>query len=854
MNKIVFTLFFFLFASFASASDGGKVEAGKQYDVPVGNFDIDYTTTEDIPEGQTVVVFYNTQKPLAFTPRNFAFGSSYKEFGYANEYDADRNLVVRFYDTKGIVKAGKPLLINLYSPLEEGAKWAYVICPESDKQTVADPFGSSGADTQDLPGQTEATAFELTTSSQFVTAAPSKNNPTEYVIYAKFTPATEGKVSFTLPNGEITRYIKAEGESFKTFSTENGVHVMPGVTYYVWYRYSGEVSGNIRYTLAPLAHGEARSTAFVVSGDSTFDLLGRPSIGKDYFYNTTTWFRLDKDALSDKLLMSIRLSGGNSGEVALFAEGVAEPVKAYAIGEGSGMLPINSTVEFDLDSSVQYYVAITQDNAGGVATFTFKEVEAGQTMGTALEAVLGSNAGKSGYWYRYTHTGDNIISITGVNTVYNRNGGLVATGSDVSMGFRMVDAESVYFQAAGSFTIRATEVPVGFSPDMPVVLTLDKDGLGSFRFSLSGSDSDTRRYIQFTATESGTFMYGTDNSKVVEMALGTTVTDRTAGKAVSVVQQKQNFGSVYFTYTWQVTAGHTYLIEQTLVNNIGNVTFMASFTPAVQGEVIDNPIALPLAVAYNLGRKQALVKYFSFTAEEEGNYQLSVHVQGYVRYYDQDGASVPIPKDYANGTDFHNETFRLAAGEKIVFSVEPSADIEHLSVGIQDFFIPAYFAMVGRTDLEGQTFELPMPANDCVLYDITEANTWYGPITIPAGERFEIKVLNTTNNSGAALFFTNEKGQWINTDAEISCDTEASSHTYTMRAAYEDRTIYLMSCGFTTKGTWVWGDAETGIQIADRQYGSAAISNNTMFNLAGQKISSQRNGIVVMQGKKMVRK
>lgn len=851
MNKIVFTLFFFLFASFASASDGGKVEAGKQYDVPVGNFDIDYTTTEDIPEGQTVVVFYNTQKPLAFTPRNFAFGSSYKEFGYANEYDADRNLVVRFYDTKGIVKAGKPLLINLYSPLEEGAKWAYVICPETDKQTVADPFGSSGADTQDLPGQTEATAFELTTSSQFVTAAPSKNNPTEYVIYAKFTPATEGKVSFTLPNGEITRYIKAEGESFKTFSTENGVHVMPGVTYYVWYRYSGEVSGNIRYTLAPLAQGEARSTAFVVSGDSTFDLLGRPSIGKDYFYNTTTWFRLDKDALSDKLLMSIRLSGGNSGEVALFAEGVAEPVKAYAIGEGSGMLPINSTVEFDLDSSIQYYVAITQDNAGGVATFTFKEVEAGQTMGTALEAVLGSNAGKSGYWYSYTHTGDNIISITGVNTVYNRNGGLVATGSDVSMGFRMVDAESVYFQATGSFTIRATEVPVGFSPDMPVVLTLDKDGLGLFRFSLSGSDSDTRRYIQFTATESGTFMYGTDNSKVVEMALGTTVTDRTAGKAVSVVQQKQNFGTVYFTYTWQVTAGHTYLIEQTLVNNIGNVTFMASFTTAVQGEVMDYPINLQLAETYDLGRSQTLARYFRFTAEEDGNYFLSVHAQGYVRCYDEDGSSFSISRDYANGTDFHNETFALQAGESILFSVEPSADIEHLAGGVQDFFIPNYYASVTRDDAEGQTFSLPIRPSEGTMYDIDNTAVWYGPISVPAGESFEVVARNTKNNARAIVFFANEQGQWIDNESDILYDADASGHSYFLRAKNTDRTIYLMTCGFNTTGIWFWGDPETGICLKGQQAGESA--GKQLFDLLGRRIASA-HGVVIKDGKKLILK
>lgn len=848
MKKTILSLLLSFLTGMAFATDGGLVQAGKQYDVPAGTFDIDYTTSESIPAGQTVVVFYYTHRQVNFTPRNFAFGTGYKDFSSSNEVDADRNLVVRFYDTKSVVKAGKPLLINLYSPLEEGGQWAYVICDEADKQTVADPFSTALAD---QPGQTEQTAFALTTAPQDVTAAPSKTSATAYVIYAKFTAPAEGKAFFTFPGDDTAHYIKAEGESYRTFSFENGCSVQPGVTYYVWYSYSTAVSGSISYEIVQPKEGEARSTAIPVTGEGSFGLHGKPSIGTDYFYNVTTWFRVDAAATEGRNQMSVTLSGGCSGEVALWAEGQADPVKAYGIGKGTGMKPLDSTVDFDITPGQSYYVAITQDNVGGAAAFAFRTLDPGQTKSTALEAVLGQNDAVEGYWYRYTHSGEAMmIAITGVSTIYNQNDGFVAAGGDVSTGFRIKDGETIYFQAGGSsFTIRTVTISEGMTPDMPVILTLGADGSGMFGFQLNGSESDVTRYIQYTATASGTLMYGTDHKMVIEMALGATVTDRTTGRSVTVVQQKQNFGIEYYTYAWQVTAGHTYLIEQTLEGNLGSVTFMATFEPAAQGEVLDNPIPVSLAEACSLGRRQAFVKYFCFTAEEEGTYLLSAHVQGYVRYYDEAGASTAVPKDYANGTDFHNETFTLAAGEKLVFSVEPGADIEHLSVGIQDFFIPDYFVTVNRIDAPGQSFAQPEALVECELYDLTPTNTWYGPVVIPAGERFEIHVFDTESNAGAAVFFTNEKGQWINTEEAIQYSTDAQSHTYTILPAKVDRTVYLMSCGFTTGGFWFWGDPETGIQAVGSPQDAAP-----MFNLAGQKITGQPHGIVISGGRKVLMK
>ena len=832
----------------ARATDGGLVEAGKLYNVPTGNFDIDYTTTETLAEGQTVVVFYNTNRSIAYTSRNFAFGPGYREFSYANERDADNNLIVRFYDTREIVKAGQQLLINLFSPLEENATWTYVICQEAEKQTVKNPFAASGEDSaHDLPGQTEATAIEIGSVPVAVESPISKLTSTEYTIYARFTAPAEGRAYIDMPEGDMAHYIKAEGDTYRLFAPENGYPVQPGVTYYVWYRYTLKAVGNASVRIEEPTRGEARSTAILVSGNTVETLLGKASIGTEYYFNTTTWFRLNNEALAGQGLMTITLSGGNSGEVALIADGDTDPLKTYSLGEGTGMLPLNSTVAFDIDpASHTYYVAIMQDNVGGTATFAFSPASPGETMGSALPATVGNNTAEAGKWYKYTHEGDNLIRISNVSTVLDAHGRLVANGSDVAMGFRMAAGQTIYFQADGDFEIAVAEITEGTVADKPVILTLDQDGFGSFGFQLHGSDSDASRYVQYAATQTGTLMYGTDNTSVVEMAFGASVLDLTTRNRITVAQRVQDFGTPYFTYTFPVIAGHTYLIEQTLQNNLGEVLFMVTCTPASVGEVLEMPIAVGQQQTFDLGRKASQARYLCFIAQESGNYQLSVNAQGYVKRYLADGTSYSIQRDYAGGTEFHNETIGLNAGDSILFSVETTADIEHLAGGVQDFFIPNYYAIVNRiAEADGSCLERAKAISGNTVITNGQSPVWYGPVTIPANERLVITAADSQFGSQTALvFITNEKGQWIDNESDIQYQTQSTTHTYTLHPAAHDRVVYLVANGLRPGARWAIGDDLTAIHSTRETHKKSQIG----YNLLGQP--SNGKGLVITDGRK----
>lgn len=836
------------------ATNGGSVQAGHLYSVPTGNFDIDYTTSETIEEGQTVVVFYYTNRCIAYTSRNFAFGTDYKEFSYVNERDTADNLIIRFYDTRSIVKPGRQLLINLYSPLEENASWAYVICDEAEKQTIANPFAkASDSTTEALPGQTEATAIEIGNAPIAVTAPVSKITSTEYTIYTRFTAPYEGRAYINMPEGDIAHYIKAEGSSYKMFAPENGYPVEENVTYYVWYRYTESVKGAASVDIERPQRGESRSTAIGISGNAEEALLGKASIGNDYFYNTTTWFVLNNDSLTDKGVMTIRLDGGNKGHIALYDSESIDPIKSYFFGEGSGMLAVGTSVDFDITPATHtYYVAITQDNVGGVATFTFSEAAPGQTIGTAIQATIGKNTATANNWYKYTHTADNIISITNVSTVYDANEGLVAAGEDVTFGFRMTPSQTVYFQANRDFEIKATDIPQGTVADKPLVLTLDNEGYGQFNFNLNGSNSDATRYILYEATQTGTLMYGTSNDKVITMAFGSSVIDQTTGRRITVRCQSEIYDTPYYTYTFQVVAGHTYLIEQTLANNLGTVNFMAVFTPAQTGEVMDMPIALAHSCAYDLGRTTTTPRYFRFVAPQAGDYLLSVHAQGYVRRYLSATTSYAIQRDYTRGTDFHNETTPLAKGDTILLSVETTADIEHIAVDIQDFFIPNYYIVCSLTNADdGTTIEQPLPADTTNVYEVTAMPQWYGPINVPAGETLTVTAIAPQQHAHAAIVhLTDEKGQWINNQTNIVYDLSAQSttHTYTLRTASEERTVYVLTSPTAAGSHWSLGDKITPVSPITL----SSAQPQRRYNLLGQP--SHGHGIVITQGKKVIKK
>lgn len=970
MKRFYFILFALLaYVGMANAADGGNVVEKTLYDVPSGNFDIDYHTTEVIPEGKTVVVFYYTHKDLNYTTRDFAFGSNYKEFAYSNEKDADGNLVVRFYDKDTpIVKSNQSLLINLYSPLEDGSQWAYVICDVADKKTVADPFASQGgnslekgeytggtgtesnpyvvtkdkyyeiigegqtgyvdeqyfkhetttssqyivvfyidpeggkiynpflnqddkgysknsnegnlgtvteadgstwsrfyrqstgegdliqiyqpstpkgiwcydivdseseaqtvknpyfansAPVVDLDGQTEEKAFTLTQTATSITSPKSKTSTTEYVIYAKFEAAADGTATVTMPDGETWgKYLKKPGDTrFNTFNFDNSFEVVQGQTYYIYYRYKSEVTGEAKYALREAGAGESRGAAILIEADGTQTLLGVPSVevegGKNYT-NTTTWFKLEKEgALDGKTLMTVKIGGDNTTEVALYQNDETSPIKTYAMGDGSGMLAKNSTVKFDINiAENDYYIAISQDDVNGTAQFTFSVAQPGETIATALEAVAGSNTISTAGWYKYTHSGDRkLIKVSGISKIVNEEGGLVAEGDDVKVGFVITEGTSIYFEASGNFTITLSDVEKGMTADDPVII----DNENGATFNLSGAATDTQRFMQYSATEDGTFIYATQNASVLEYAVSATVRDVTNAetpKTVSIVQKESaEFGETYFIYKWPVVAGHTYAIEQSLGNNFGKVEFFTMFTPAEAGETIGKAFPIELYEAKDLGRQATTPKYYKFTAAEAGDYTVSVQLTGYVKSYDADGNSTTIQKSYSDGLVYHNETFTLAEGESLVFSCEPSETIEHVAGGVNDAFIPNYYATVTKaSDTAGLDYNHPESITENDEMSLDASNVWYGPITVPAETPLYVKATLNDETETSAVYFAVQTAtsglQWINKDTKLSVEIEGKTQIFTLAPSTEERQINLLGYGMLCAGTFSYSFTE----------------------------------------------
>lgn len=702
-----------------------------------------------------------------------------------------------------------------------------------------------------------STAIELT---EGVTTDFESYDNGNHVLYAKFTASDDGTV--TVHMNASTTYARWMEEGvmaygsmrLNLFRDGNKFDVVKGHTYYLYYMFPAHSFSVLSYELTPAAEGSTRNKAILISEPCTQPLLGKAREGDDY-YNTTTWFRLAKGTFPDMKLLSVTIGGGNTTYISLFKDGVDDPLTSYSMGEGSGMLPFDSKVLLDIDlSSADYYVSITQDDVNGTATFAFSKALPGMTIGTAIEAHLGSNFSIPDNWYKYTHSGDNMISISDVTRVVDERRGNVAVGEDVYYGFRMGDGQSVYFQATStSFDITASEVKTGTVPDKPIVITLDSDNLAQFSFSLHGSTSDVRRYMLFTAPANGEFMYGTSHPKVIDVAFGSTVRDVTepdASSAVSVIQKlESDYGM--FIYKWEVKAGHSYLIEQTLVDNLGDVEFLATFTAAHEGESIEQPIMIELGCAEYLGRVESSARYFKFTAPESGDYLLTAFVSGRVHVYGEDEYNVP--KDYTNGTDFHKDIITLSAGDTFLFSVAPSANVDNISGEANSFFVPDYYVVIHKDKLPGTDKGSPLDISESSSTSADASCTWYGPITVPADKTLKVvSIPEKANDLRTSVFFVNEKSQWIASDSQIYQSTSPYYHIYTLAPQSSERVIYLMSNPFAGKSTWYYTfetpnlTSVSGIQTNTATQASKYLHNgrvvirkgNAEFNLQGTPIQT----------------
>lgn len=873
--KKLFTILFALLAftgiAYASAIEpvSGSLVEKTEYSIPATGNSVDeyYTCSETLAEGQTIVVFYYSHESGVLMKVPFYFGPGGKNplSTTKTEVDSKGDKIARIIANASSLTNGQGNpVIELYQPDNANATWTYVICPEAEAATVKAPdFAGGGSDDPQpiVPGQDVDNAILLTNS----TAADFKS--TNKRLYVKFVAEITGTATITM--SEPTNYARWMEEGVmaygqlkeNVFANGNEIAVEAGKTYYCRYGFAAETEGTISYSIQAASEGSTRGTAILITANGTMDLLGTPHVGEDYF-NKTTWFRIQKaGAFTGLDLLQVKIDGDNETEVALFIDDETNLFKRYSMGSGSGMLALNSTVQFDIDvAQHEYYIAISQDDINGTATFTVLNAAPGETMSKAFTAVEGQNTVEVAGWYKYTHTGGTkIIKLTNISNVYSQNGGNVAMGDDVKVGFTIGEGTSIYFQALTTgFTLTLSDIEPGMTTENPIVITNDEGA--TFQLGTSAA-TDAYRFMQYTATDDGTFIYATQNKKVLEFCNGATIRDITnpdAPKIVSVIQTKTDeFGDTYFIYKWTVTSGHTYLIEQGLGNNYGTVVFSTMFTPAAEGETIGKAIAINLYEAKDLGRTVTTTKYYKFTAPAAGDYTVSVQLTGYVKSYDADLNASNISRSYSDGLEYHNETFTLAEGETLIFSCQPSAVIEHIGVGINDSLIPNYYATITKADGEsGIDYTHPAAISLKTEMPLGTSNVWYGPIAVTANDTLYI-IANTDAKVNAIYFaeMTENNGlQWINNEDAIAVEHQDGKQIYTLKPTKTNREIQIMSYGMECTGSFMisLNDTITGIvEVAPLMDSNAAPKD--IYTISGQKVEKVLPGrIYIINNRKQL--
>lgn len=704
----------------------------------------------------------------------------------------------------------------------------------------------------------------LLQEGETVTFTSSANDYGRHVVYFKMQASTEGTITMHLSTANTyARWMEEGIEAYGSlrqnmFRDGCQFDVKPGHTYYATYNFAEATEATVSYTLQPAPEGSTRSTAYTIAESCTRVLRGQaPTQEVDGLVHTnqSTWFRLDGESLSAYDLLSVQVGGDNETSVSLYCDDQDTPLRFYMLGEGSGMLPLGTMLIFDVDFQRHtYYIAISQDDAGGTATFTFSKAQPGQSIASALEARMGQNSVSSPAWYRYEHQGEgDMVTIEGggISVICDAQGNTLMRGNDARSGIRMRQGSVIYFQASYDFTIGVIELEPGLSSDKPLPLTLGQYDTGNYSFLLNGSaGDDVLRYVLFEATADGILMIGTTHKNVITSACGCMVRDVTTQRPVNVVQKQQVFDTTYFTYTFEVAQGHSYLIEHTLQDNYGEVSFLAAFTPAQEGESQNTAFTLQLGLPLDLGRHETSTRYMRFTAPASGDYLISAHVLGQVRVLGDEAHN--ISKDYENGTDFHREVVTLQEGQQLLLSATPSTDIEHLKgagqtaeESVQDYFIPNYYIVVQPAQEQGIDPTSAQPLQPSQMQSVGQGMTWY-TVQVPADEPLNV-VLSDAGSSVAPILLADEQGRWITKESELS----RTGQTYVLTPAAQSRTIYLVTNGLTDASVqwryYVGTEEVTAIQSP------SAVVGGRIYDLQGRP-AQPRHGLYIIGGKKIAKK
>lgn len=635
--------------------------------------------------------------------------------------------------------------------------------------------------------------------------------------------------------------------------------------------------------LAASAQGESRENPIRVTANGTFELRGQSE------QNLTTWFVIPAEAFGDSCnMLTVSVSGGNYGDVEAFSANATDDVRVvYLTAQDAPKLKwLWEPTQGDV------YVAISQDNEGGKATFTLTKALPGEVRESALEAVEGVNNIPAGVapevWFRYTATQDAIVNLRGVillSNVIDAQGFISCIKSAVPEGFRLQAGAVVYFQLnsiGGDFSITLSEIPEGYYADKPIDVT----EMNQFEVTIpndpnatTDSAAQSELYWLYHAQQSGHLMWGTDDSAWIAGMWGASVTDQTTGKRLGTPLTEIVAGML--TYTVNVEAGHDYLIAQTIGHGKGrqaNVYLL--FTEGVTGDTKENPIPLTLGQPTDLGRKAATTRYYLFTALADGTYTATIHAGGQVRATTPRDGSWNIGRDYSiQDRQMHiDDNIPLKNGETLLLEVSLTSDID-IHVDGSDADKPNYSILITLNEGTGEvTPDVPGidPAHAIVAehedrFDIPQNSDedyfpHYYAVDLQGGlDLYVVTHHSPAINSPACVSFSQDGGlHWgaaeqdnLYSDTILAdADGKKVGRQYEVMAKMEDRHILIRveGVGFLYEGaTWQLILSGTPHPTAITHLSSTTTSA-PCFDLQGRQVQNPtRHGIYFMQGRKVVK-